>query len=57
MAYLGLFAVRVAAQPFGCLALLDEGPYQLERGGVRVEFMLPLSLKRSKVDGRWSALV
>jgi hypothetical protein len=45
--------VRVAAQPFGCLVLLDEGPYRLERGGVRDEFMLPpLGLKRSKVDGR-----
>jgi len=52
MAYLGPFAARLAAQPFGCLVLLDEGPYRLERGGVADEFMLPLGLKRSKVDGR-----
>jgi hypothetical protein len=52
MAYLGVLAVRVAAQPSGCLILLDEGPYQLERGGVGDVFMLPLGLKRSKVDGR-----
>ncbi len=52
MAYLGLFIVRVIAQPFGCLVLLDKGPYRLERGGVRDEFILPLSLKWSKVDRR-----
>lgn len=52
MAYLDLFAVIVAAQPFGGLVLLDEGPFRLERGGVGDVFMLPPSLKRSKVDGR-----
>ena len=41
-----LFAVRVAAQHFGCLALHDKGPYRLERRGVGDEFMLPpLGLK------------
>jgi hypothetical protein len=52
MAYLGLLAVRVVAQLFGCLVLLDEGPYRLEGGGVRCEFMLPLGLKQSKVVRR-----
>jgi hypothetical protein len=44
--------VKVAAQPFGCLVSLDEGPYRLEGGGIRCEFMLPLGLKRLKVVGR-----
>jgi len=52
MAYLGLFAVMVAAEPFGCSFLLDKGPYRLERGGVADEFMLPPGLMRSKVHGR-----
>jgi hypothetical protein len=45
MAYLGLLAVRVVAQLFGCFVLLDEGPYRLEGGGVRCEFMLPLTVE------------
>jgi hypothetical protein len=49
MVYLGLLAL-VAAQPFGCLVLLDEGPYRLEGGEVRSEFILPLSLKWSQVE-------
>jgi hypothetical protein len=31
MAYLDLLVVKVAAEPFGCLVLLDEGPYRPER--------------------------
>ena len=49
MAYLGLSTVKVAAQPFGCLVLLDEGLYRLERGLERDEFILHLVLKRLKV--------
>jgi len=30
MAYMGLLALRVAAQAFGCFVLLDVGPYRLE---------------------------
>ena len=38
MAYLGLLALRVAAQLFGRFVLLDEGPYRLEgKGGRRVD--------------------
>jgi hypothetical protein len=32
MAYLGLLALRVAAQAFGCFGLLDAAPYRLEGG-------------------------
>ena len=42
MAYLGLLAVRVVAQPFECLVLLDEEPYRLEGGGGTSGFILPL---------------
>jgi hypothetical protein len=52
MAYLGLLALRVVAQPFGCFVLLDAGPYQLEEGGIRSGFILPLGLKQSKVVRR-----
>jgi hypothetical protein len=36
------FGSEIAAQPFRCSVLVDEGPYRLERGGVRDEFILPL---------------
>jgi hypothetical protein len=45
MAYLGLLAVRVVAQPFECLVLLNEELYRLEGGGVICEFMLPLTVE------------
>lgn len=45
----GLLAPRVAAQPFGRLALVDEVPYRLERRGVRHELILWLDLKRQKL--------
>ena len=45
MAYLGLLALKVAAQPFGCFVLLDAGPYRLEGGGVTSGFILPLGLE------------
>jgi len=51
MDYLGLFVVRSAAETFGCLVLLDEEPYRLEKGGVADEFMLPLDLRRPMGDG------
>ena len=45
MAYLGLLALRVAAQLFGCFVLLDAGPYRLEGGGVTSSgYILPLGL-------------
>jgi hypothetical protein len=47
MAYLGLLALRVAAQLFGYFVLLDAGPYRLEGGGATSGFILPLG-----VDGR-----
>jgi len=51
MAYLGLLALRVAAQTFGCFVLLDAGPYRLEGGGVTGGFILPLGLM-DEVEGR-----
>jgi hypothetical protein len=39
MAYLGLFALKVAAQSFGFLVLLDAGPCRLEGGGKEVVFI------------------
>src|SRR5882724_895698 len=41
MAYLGLFALKVASQVFGCFDLFDAGPYRLEGGGVSGRFILP----------------
>lgn len=52
MAHLGVLFVSVAAQPLGCLVLLDEGPYRFEGEGARVGFMLPLGLKRAVRGGR-----
>jgi hypothetical protein len=46
MVYLGLLALRVAAQLFGYFVLVDAGPYRLE-GGVTSGFILPLGL----IDG------
>jgi len=43
--------VKFAVEPFGCLVLLDEEPYRLERGGVADEFMLPQDFET--VDGEW----
>jgi hypothetical protein len=44
MAYLGLLALRVAAQLFKWFVLLDAGPYRLEGGGVTNGLILPLGL-------------
>ncbi len=52
MAYLCVLLVSVAAQPLGCLTVLDEWPRRLKRGGARNGFMLPLGLKQSEVGGR-----
>jgi hypothetical protein len=60
MAYLGLLALRVAAQLFGCFVLLYAGPYRLEGGGVRSGFILPLGLmdggKRVQAGRGWCAM-
>jgi hypothetical protein len=40
----GLSVVKVAAQHFGGLVLIEEGPYRLEGRGLRSEFILPLVL-------------
>jgi hypothetical protein len=44
MAYLGLLALRVTAQLFGCFVLLDAKPYRLEEGAVTSGFVLPPGL-------------
>lgn len=44
VSFRGLLAPRVAAQPFGRLALLDEGPYRLEGRGIIHELILQLGL-------------
>jgi hypothetical protein len=54
MAYLGVLALRVAAQLFGCFVLLDAGPYRLEGGERTSGFILPLGLTDGGT-GRWKS--
>jgi hypothetical protein len=39
MAYLGVSALKIAAQLFGSLGALDSGPYRLEGGGKRWDYI------------------